>query len=344
MSLNLQMTKAVWLSALPKGVNKLVLLAMCHHYNDTQQMSWPSVGRLALMCGMSERTIQNHLRVLQRVGILVPRLVRTGFSTRYAIALGSLSLIDFTRVGTPETGLSAYYEPAEPVDNLPTTPAESAPPITEIGTTPPQISTDTPAESAPELSLTLLSTVKRTAAPASPVSAPVLVDDVNPEVMASFAAICKSKRRPPLTADDIADISQQAALAGMTLEQALVHCIHPDRKWARFDASWLQSAPRSNHATTVPMPAQALWKPAVCKRAAPEVAAAGRQRLSLIRATPPAPPVPASGIQVGTTGPGWAHTIVNKHRQGQHVSHAALKDACIALRITPASLNAARLH
>lgn len=59
--------------------------------NDAAKLSWPSVARVARLCSMGERTAQNHIRALERAGILVDRLRRTGRVTRYAIALDSCS-------------------------------------------------------------------------------------------------------------------------------------------------------------------------------------------------------------------------------------------------------------
>lgn len=87
---SLEMIGRVWLSALPKGVSKIVLLCFCAHLNDVSALSWPSVARVARLCGMGERTVQKHIRALERAGILVARLRRTGRATRYAIALDGL--------------------------------------------------------------------------------------------------------------------------------------------------------------------------------------------------------------------------------------------------------------
>jgi biotin operon repressor len=350
-SLNLQMTKAIWLSTLPKGVNKMVLLCMCHHFNDKQLLSWPSVPRLALMCGMSERTIQNHIRVLQHVGILVPRIVRTGFSTRYAIQLKGLPLIVFpTKASATEFGQPVDDEPVDnfpeiviSVDNSGATPAESAPVVTEIGTTPPQISTATPAESAPELSLTLKSTVNRTSAPALP-DAVVVFDEVNPEVMAAFAAVLKAKRKGKVTAELIDSIRAEATLAGLTLEQALKACNH--KKWARFEAAWMTDAIR---AAVLPAPAApAVWTPTPSTPAAPEVVsatlAAYRAKVfPALAAKPAAPAMPtgASDIRIAADAPPWAVAIVTKQRTGQPVSRNSLNDACAVLKIDPAILRRA---
>ncbi|MEC5213292.1 hypothetical protein RCH06_001838 [Polaromonas sp. CG_9.5] len=348
-SLSLNTTRQVWLSALPKGANKLVLLCFCQHLNDGSALSWPSIARVATMCGMSERTVQCHIRALVCAGILIPRL-RTGRTTRYAVALSGLQALAFETdtvvlSSAPELfeAVDNFEAPAEIVDNLAPTPAtfalnlsEVAPQPAENDTKPVEICTLTVDGTPIELKGT------EDGAPALPATL-LMFDQVAPQVRADFAAIRKQKRKGAVTATELEDLCQQAALAGLTLEQTLRTCCV--RKWARFEAAWFvdsQTARPALFAVTTPAPATPPQPRTVL--AAPEVAAAGRQRLSLIRSTPPAPPVPVAGIQIGATGPGWAHTIVNKHRQGQHVGHAALKDACIALKITPASLSAARLH
>lgn len=335
--LSLDTTRQVWLSALPKGVNKLVLLCFCQHLNDASALSWPSIARVAAMCGMSERTVQCHIRRLVCAGILIPRL-RTGRTTRYAVALHGLQALTFAT----DTVVLTAPELFEAVDNLPPTPAAFADNVSFVAPQPAENDTK-PVETCTLTVDELFIEQKRTkSAPALPATL-VMFDEVDSKVRADFAAIRKQKRKGAVTATELDDLCQQAALAGLSLEQALRTCCV--RKWARFEAAWLvdsQTARPALFSVTTPAPAAAPRPRTVV--AAPEVAAAGRQRLSLIRAKPPAPPVPASGIQIGITGPGWAHTIVNKHRQGQHVGHAALKDACIALRITPASLTAARLH
>ena len=178
------------------------------------------------------------------------------------------------------------------------------------------------------------------------------VDGVNPEVLADFAAIRKIKRKGPVTAAVIEQIGQQARLAGLSLEQALQTCCDPRRRWARFEAGWLQTAPggcgisaqiaktaqaaRSAAALTTPAPA--LWKPPVAQPAAPEVVAAGRARITVLRQA-------TVGAGLGSSkGCGWAHAAIEKHQSGQPVRRAVLLDACAALKVNPASLGSARMH
>ena len=189
--------------------------------------------------------------------------------------------------------------------------------------------------------------------PALPATLTV-VDGVRPEVLADFAAIRQTKRTGPVTAAVIEAIGQQARLAGLSLEQALQTCCDPRRRWARFEAGWLQPAPggesggsgaygggagrSSASATTAAAPAPALCKPPVAKPAAPEVVAAGRARIAALRQA-------AVGAGLGSSkGCGWAHAAIEKHQSGQPVRRAVLLDACAALKVNPASLGAGRMH
>lgn len=330
-SLSLDLAARLWRCALPRGISKLVLQCFCHHVNNESGLSWPSIARVALMCGLSARAVQGHVRGLVTAGILRPRL-RIGHATRYTVCLDGLTPLAFA--STPGAGA---------VDKQAPTPAAFAAPPAENGTPSPQISTPTPAESAPITVLNRQENTEGTGAPALP-SALLAVDGVKPEVLADFAAIRQAKRTGPVTAAVIEAIGQQARLAGLSLEQALLTCCDPRRRWARFEAGWLQAAPGGRvispaaTATTVTTPAPALRKPPVAKPAAPEVVAAGRARIAALRQA-------AVGAGLGSSKScGWAHAAIEKHQSGQPVRRAVLLDACAALRLNPASLAAARMH
>ncbi|ABM38624.1 helix-turn-helix domain-containing protein [Polaromonas naphthalenivorans] len=344
MRLNLQLTTTVWHAALPKGINKLVLLALCNHVNDATGLTWPSVTRLARLCGMSSRTVQTHIRALLRAGILCVRRLRTGHSTWYAVNLNGLPSA-FPEGDLDSGPVDNSVDSDTFVDNSALPPAESAPPATDLGTPPPQIHVLTPAESAPITGFNFEGNIRRTAgAPALPATL-VMIDGVNPKVLADFVAIRKKKKAGALDSTALETLCSQAALAGMTLEQVLIKC--RDKGWARFEASWLttQPAPHIGSITTPAAPAGP--PPARPKPADPAIVAAELQRQRLIRQTPP--PVIA-GIQIGSTGPSWAHRIVNRHQSGERITRAVLRDACTVLRLDPSSLSctpataAARMH
>lgn len=340
-SLSLDLAARLWRCTLPRGTSKLVLQCFCHHVNNTSGLCWPSIARVARMCGLSERAVQGHVRGLVTAGILRPRL-RVGHATRYTVHLDGLSPLVFASApGGGVVVLDDAWQGAGAVNRPAPTPAVFAAPAAENDTLPPQISTLTPAESAPITVLNLQQNTEGTSAPALPA---VLnrVDGVRHEVLADFAAIRQAKRMGPVTAAVIEAIGQQARLAGLSLEQALQTCCDPRRRWARFEAGWLSAAPGgfgiSPAATTATVTAPALWKPPVAPPAAPEVVAAGRARIAALRQA-------TVGAGLGSSKScGWAHAAIEKHQSGQPVRRAVLLDACAALRLNPASLRVARMH
>ncbi len=350
--LSLDLAARLWRCVLPRGVSKLVLQCFCHHINNESGLCWPSIARVALMCGLSERAVQGHVRRLVTAGILRPRL-RIGHATRYTVHLDALAPLVFRP--TPGAGVSWPAEPqpahAGAGDNAAPTPAAFAAPPAENAPVPPQISTPTPAESAPITIYNLQENTERTGAPALP-AAPVLIEGVAPEVLADFAAIRKTKRKGPVTAAVIEEIGVQAHLAGLSLEQALQTCCEPHRRWARFEAGWLRPTPggwagsaqsanaahTAGSAAPLTTPAPAPWTPPVFKPAAPEVVAAGRARLKVLR---------QSMVDAGvgsSKGCGWAHAAIEKHQSGQPVRRAVLLDACAVLKVDPASVGVGRVQ
>ena len=356
-SLSLDLAARLWRCALPRGTSKLVLQCFCHHVNNTSGLCWPSIARVARMCGLSERAVQGHVRGLVTAGVLRPRL-RIGHATRYTVHLDGLAPLVF---GGGVIVLDDQWQGADAVDHPTPAPAPApaafAAPGAKNDTPPPQISTLTPAESAPLTVFNFKENTQGTSAPALPATLRA-VDGVRPEVLADFAAIRHAKRKGPVTPAVIAQIGQQAHLAGLTLEQALQTCCDPRRRWARFEASWLSAAPggwassaptasaanaaptanSASSAATQTTPAPALCKPPVAQPAAPEVVAAGRARIAALRQA-------TVGAGLGSSkGCGWAHAAIEKHQSGQPVRRAVLLDACAALKMNPASLRGARMH
>ncbi len=336
---SLEMIGRVWLSALPKGVSKIVLLCFCVHLNDAAKLSWPSVARVARLCGMGERTVQKHIRALERAGIMVARLRRTGRATRYAIALDGLRPLPCAAPAWQVLPCApANHAALEAIAAAPT-PAEFAPSPADFDVPPAQLLTPTPAESAPITVLNLKENSKTPNAPALP-AALVRVDQVNPQVMADFAAVRATKRKGPVTATVVQDLGEQAALAGLTLEQAMKTCC--TRNWARFEAGWLQPLPGvgGGGAGGAAVAAPVLYVSPPTLPAAPAVAAAGRERLAALRQA-------AMDAGLGSAkGCGWVHAAIEKHQSGQPVRRAVLLDACAALKLklSSLSLHAARLH
>ena len=347
---DLDMAAKIWRCALPPGVNKLVLQCFVHHLNAREGaayfgLSWPSVSRVARMCGLSERTVQGHIRALERAGILRARL-RTGRTTRYSIHTDTLAPLVFST----DTVVLDALAPTPAV--FAEKPAANDTQAAENDTKPVEICTLTGDRSSKNAAVT--------AAPALP-DALLLAEGVPPQVLADFAAIRAKKKLGALNATALDALRSQAAIAGLTLAQVLSICC--TRNWGRFEAAWLSDTrrspassasanPASTNADTVPAPPAGPppVPPAPPKRAAPEVVAAGRQRLQEIRQTMraapamPAMPTGAREIRIAPDAPGWAVAIVNKQRTGQHVNRTALDNACAALKLDPAGLRRAVSH
>ena len=370
--LNLDMAAKIWRSALPKGCNKLVLQCIVHHLNDDSGLSWASISRLALMCGMNERTVQCHLRKLQTAGLIRPRL-RTGRTTHYSAHLESLVPLVFPM---RTVVLDAADQPMdnseisdESVDNSAppcSSPADFAENMQENDTEvakndikPVEITTLTVLELSPNSERTQ----SADAAPALPVLD--VVEGVNPKVLADFAAIRKSKRKGQITDTLIAEMRQQATLAGLTLEQALQVCCNQDRKWARFEATWLTDSIRASitvpaaPASPPPPPPPPTEQEIARSRAVRDaVMAAYRAKVSPApesapakSAAPAAPAMPSStsDISIAPDSPPWvvkAAEVVNSYRAGKNMNRFVLESACQTLKISPFGLRsaAARSH
>lgn len=347
---DLDMAAKIWRSALPPGVSKLVLQCFVHHLNAREGaayfgLSWPSISRVARMCGISERTVQGHIRALERAGILRARL-RTGRTTRYSIHTDSLAPLVFST----DTVVLDALAPTPAV--FAEKPAANDMQAAENDTKPVEICTLTVDISSKNAAVT--------ASPALP-DAVLLADTVHPQVLADFAAIRAKKKLGALNATALDALCNEAAIAGLTLAQVLAICC--TRNWGRFEAAWLIDTRRnpassasansaSTNASTVPAPPAGPppEPPAPPKRATPEVVAAGCQRLQEIRKTMhgapamPAMPTGASEIRIAPDAPGWAVAIVNKQRTGQHVNRTALDNACSVLKLDPVSLRRAVPH
>jgi hypothetical protein len=360
---SLDLAAKIWRSAMPAHCNKLVLQCMVHHVNDESGLCWPSVERVALMCGMNTRTAQRHLRALQAAGLLRPKL-RTGRTTHYSVHLDGL-------VGLVFPSATVVLD-AEPVDNStapPEQPAKNDEELSKNDTQPDKNDAQCVEIATLTVDRTVELTEDRTAAPASPVALPS-IEEVKPETLADFAACRKAKfgrsTKGRFTAALIDSIRAEATLAGLTLQAALEHCCHPERRWASFKAEWLKPKTASQPAPAAPVkvwapdttpipPAQAATPagppPEPVKLATPEVVAAA---LTAYRAKcPPAPaakPAPAgapampsgaSDISIAADAPPWAVAIVTKHRSGQPVSRNSLHTACQTLKIDPTILRRA---
>lgn len=119
-----------WDQPITKAPLKLTLLQLADNAND-DGVSWYSVPKMAMRCGMSDRALQGHIKTLSDMGLLVVR-ERPGTSRVYHLKYHEAKL---NREKTIE------LTPADSSGVIISTPADSAP-------LPPQILHPTPADSS----------------------------------------------------------------------------------------------------------------------------------------------------------------------------------------------------
>ena len=68
--MSVRVTSLVWPANLP-GTRKMVLLRLADHAHDDGGSAYPSIAGLVAACGFSARTIQDALRDLERLGLIV---------------------------------------------------------------------------------------------------------------------------------------------------------------------------------------------------------------------------------------------------------------------------------
>jgi pyruvate/2-oxoglutarate dehydrogenase complex dihydrolipoamide acyltransferase (E2) component len=229
------MTQA-WLADIPSG-RKLVLLSLADNANDRGEC-YPSVDAVAARCGLSVRAVQGHIADLEKTG-MVSRENRHGRS--------NLFTLHHRRFCTPQNLHPAESAPTTPAESAPPQnlhPAESAPHPAESAPHPAESAPPTPAESAPitviEPSLNRQSN-HHGAKRAQVVGGVFGLGDVDQQVLADWLAHRK-RRKADVTATVVADLRKQAALAGLSVEDAIRTAIR--RGWTGFEAAWVGSSDR----------------------------------------------------------------------------------------------------
>lgn len=210
-----------WKSGAPAG-QKMVLLALSDNAND-QGECYPSISMLARKCSMSVRTVQSHISDMEELGI-VRRQLRVGRSTIYHIYPGNFCTpADIAPRQNPHPGPAGIAPP--PPQNLHPAPAMAAP----ITANQPSI----------ESSKNQRKCGQAVADDFVPLDA-LLAEGVDAQVAKDWLTIRKVKKAQ-LTRTALDQTKQQAALAGLPLNEALLLCCQKD--WRGFEAAWV--APRA---------------------------------------------------------------------------------------------------
>ncbi len=227
---SLRMSRAVWHLPLPSGA-KLVLLSVLSHYNDARGIAYPSIARLANVCGLHRRTVQAHIALLARMGVLwitqVPGLRTSGYRVD-EVAISALQGGDFSAnraENTTQNGMNAVELKRE------SAPAP-VPPPTPV---PPPPTPSTPAS-----------------APAPFAWAQHLHSDGDHAALRAWQAVRRAKGRPAQpSAAQCQQLAQHANAVGQPLGWVLQVMVLND--WASFDPAWLNNQrppPRLPEATT----------------------------------------------------------------------------------------------
>lgn len=225
---SLRMSRAVWQLQLPSGA-KLVLLSVLSHYNDARGIAYPSIARLADVCGLHRRTVQAHLALLARLGVLwitrVPGLRTSGYKVD-EVAMAALQGGDFSANGAEiatQNGKNGFELQRE--------------------STPPALA---PAPSAPPPSPT----------PSPSLWAKLLHSPADQAALRAWQAVRRAKGRRALpNAAQCQQLLQHAAHLGQTLGW-VVQTMALNR-WASFDPAWLNNQRPPPRLPTVAAPAPA---------------------------------------------------------------------------------------
>lgn len=235
---SLRMSRAVWHLRLPSGA-KLVLLSVLSHYNDARGIAYPSIARLADVCGLHRRTVQAHIALLARMGVLwitrVPGLRTSGYRVD-EVAISALQGGDFSAQGaenTTQNGLNAFELKREAA------PAPTPPPEVQPEPAPPP-------------------------APAPFRWAQHLHSDDDHAALRAWQAVRRAKGRPAQpSAAQCQQLLQHANAVGQTLGWVLQ--VMQLNDWASFDPAWLNNQrppPRLPEAASAPAAPAAAAQPA----------------------------------------------------------------------------------
>ncbi|MBX9936746.1 MAG: helix-turn-helix domain-containing protein [Burkholderiaceae bacterium] len=346
---SLRMGRATWHIALPSGA-KLVLLCIISHFNDAQGFAFPSLMRLARLCGLHKRTVQTHITLLTQRGVLQVGKAPGLCTHVYRINEAALA------------AQPSVTHSASGAENLPTEVASFAAssgdfsgPCAEITTQngsngfQPQKTTEPPAPPCPP-----------SASPPLPPSAPsssssflFLQSLSSPQDQAALQAwqqVRRAKGRPALpNALQCQQLLDHAATVGQSV--GWVVQVMALNAWASFDPAWLHNqrpAPRLPAMATPPHAVAPQQPPTQPQRpepppVTPEEVAQAKARMAEWLAQwrgPAAVTVPDIG-PIAPCGVAWADTIIADALRGAVVSHAALDYACAVAKVSARAVRAA---
>ncbi|MBX9936077.1 MAG: helix-turn-helix domain-containing protein [Burkholderiaceae bacterium] len=338
-----------WKASLNGGC-KTVLLSLCDSANtrlDPQHYEcWPMMETIALYCGTSVRSVQNHINQLLKDGY-ISRRRRFMMSSVYRIELTKLRAdaekFDALMRARKEawaaktSGFDATAAVAE-VASLPANPAplpeDSAPLPANFAVYDQQILQTEPVIQPVDKPIKKTSPAPTVVTPAAatPAARPLVVKEI-PEIpedlFAAWIAVRKTKNRKVLTTVELDEIRQEGAKAGLSLADTILSCVKSN--WARFEAHWLQKTPAATVPSATPV------APAVLEKMAAQEAAP-------VQDVSPLPPhereaFRAAAERIKSTmvvkrNLAWAEEAIALRRAGEHISYGRLKMAMDALGLS----------
>ena len=121
--MSIKLMSAAWDIPLENGGDKFVLVSLSDQAND-DGVCWPSIKTIAGRCCMSERSVTNHIRNLEKLGLLSVESGGGRFSNRYKIELnGPMQNLQGTPATVARHPCNGFHAPLQ---NLPCTPATVA--------------------------------------------------------------------------------------------------------------------------------------------------------------------------------------------------------------------------
>lgn len=115
--MSFEATTEVWEKSTRSGSHKLVLLCIAHHQNSDSNKAWPSIDRIAAMCGLKRRQVFDILRELCESGEIKRESgAKKGKVNRYTVTI------------TASEGVRPSAPPCA-VERTPTSAADRTPPV-----------------------------------------------------------------------------------------------------------------------------------------------------------------------------------------------------------------------
>ena len=296
-----------------------LVLAGISTFTDSTGKGWPSVATIAARCSMAVRTVQRHIAALVSLGYL-DRIYRTGRAAVTRVKLGVTTPAKLAPTPPPNWHPESAIESVNQITAQPAAPVvaenpasaavvvfesmatEVTDPVPVVDLVAVDVVPDLPAVDVPTVDIETLPAV------ADPMA------DVPAALLDDFGIVRRAKKKAAVvTRTEAIVFASEAAKAGMTVAQAVEHCIH--RGWSRFDAQWVPAAPA--------MTLQRVYVPEVAPPASPDIVRAELAKLA-------AQPGPTAKMADPLA---WAKSTLARHQAGEHVSGFALRSARAALRL-----------